>query len=111
MVDKQIRAKYTLEFKQEAVRQARTSGVTAAARALNVPKGSLTNWMRLDSKDELMDSLQQPKVRMPTVTPEQMEITRLRAEVAQLRMERDIAKKAAAYFAQDTLRGTPGLIK
>ena len=44
-------------------------------------------------------------------TPEQMEIARLRAEVARLRMERDIAKKAAAYFAQDTLRGTPGYTK
>lgn len=111
MSPRQIRAKYTLEFKQEAVRQARTSGVTAAARALSVPKGSLTNWVRLDSKDELMDSLQQPKTAATTVTPEQMEITRLKAENARLRMECDIAKKAAAYFAQDTLRGTPGLMK
>jgi transposase len=45
------------------------------------------------------------------VTPEQMELARLRAENARLRMERDIAKKAAAYFAQDTLRGTPGFTK
>ena len=45
------------------------------------------------------------------VSPEQMEIARLRAENARLRMERDIAKKAAAYFAQDTLRGTPGFTK
>jgi transposase len=45
------------------------------------------------------------------VTPEQMELARLRTEVARLRMERDIAKKAAAYFAQDTLRGTPGFTK
>jgi transposase len=44
----------------------------------------------------------------PVVTPEQAEIARLRAEVARLRMERDIAKKAAAYFAQDVLQGTPG---
>ena len=45
------------------------------------------------------------------VSPEQMEIARLRAENARLRMERDIATKAVAYFAQDTLRGTPGLTK
>jgi len=45
------------------------------------------------------------------VSPEQMELARLRAENARLRMERDIAKKAAAYFAQDTLRGTPGFTK
>jgi transposase len=42
------------------------------------------------------------------VTPEQAEIARLRAEVARLKMERDIAKKAAAYFAQDVLQSTPG---
>ena len=36
------------------------------------------------------------------VSAEQMEIARLRAEVAQLRMERDIAKKAAAYFANES---------
>ena len=44
----------------------------------------------------------------PTVTPEQAEIARLRAEVTRLKMERDIEKKAAAYFAQDVLQGTPG---
>ena len=37
------------------------------------------------------------------VTPEQAEIARLRAEVARLRMERDIAKKAAAYFAKESM--------
>ena len=45
------------------------------------------------------------------VTAEQMKLARLRAEVARFRMERDIAKIAAAYFAQDTLRGTPGFTK
>jgi len=49
--------------------------------------------------------------RVTKVSPEQMELARLRAENARLRMERDIAKKAAAYFAQDTLRGTPGFTK
>lgn len=45
----------------------------------------------------------------PVVTPEQAEIAKLRAEVARLKLERDIAKKkAAAYFAQDVLQGTPG---
>jgi transposase len=37
-----------------------------------------------------------------------MELARLRAELARVKMERDIAKKAAAYFAQDVLRSTPG---
>jgi transposase-like protein len=45
------------------------------------------------------------------VTPEQAEIARLRAENARLKMERDIAKKAAAYFAQDVLESTPGSVR
>ncbi len=45
---------------------------------------------------------------MAMVPPEQGEIARLRAELARVKMERDIAKKAAAYFAQDVLQGTPG---
>lgn len=51
------------------------------------------------------------KSRALAVTPAQIELARLRAEVARMRMERDIAKKAAAYSAQDTLRGTPGFTK
>jgi transposase len=37
------------------------------------------------------------------VTPEQMELSRLRAEVARLRLECEILKKATAYFAKDVL--------
>jgi transposase len=37
-----------------------------------------------------------------------MELARLRAELARVKVERDIAKKAAAYFAQDVLQSTPG---
>jgi transposase len=102
------RARYTLEFKQEAVRQVK-AGRTAAvvAQTLGMPKASLTNWVRADAKG-LLGRLPDGKTAAPVVTPEQAEIARLRAEVARLRMERDIAKKAAAYFAQDVLQGTPG---
>jgi transposase len=37
------------------------------------------------------------------VTPEEMELSRLRAEVARLQVENAIVKKAAAYFAKDAL--------
>jgi transposase len=65
--------------------------------------------VRLAAKGQLDGAGDEQNARM--VTPEQAELARLRAEVARLRMERDIAKKAAAYFAQDTLRGTPGSTK
>ena len=76
-------------------------------KVLGIPKASPSNWVRQSAR-VLWESAGD---RPAAVTPEQMELARLRAEVARLRMERDIAKKDAAYFAQDTLRGTPGFTK
>jgi transposase len=83
------------------------SPIAVTAKVLGIPKASLSNWVRLSTKGMLSGAGDKPVA----VTAEQMELARLRAEVARLRMERDIAKKAAAYFAQDTLRGTPGFTK
>jgi transposase len=110
MKSNQVRGKYTTEFKLEAVRQVKSGQAqSVVSKVLNVPKASLSTWVRQDVRGELAVSGSKPE--LPLVTPEQMELARLKAEVARLRMERDIAKKAAAYFAQDTLRGTPGYTK
>jgi transposase len=108
MTEKHRRAKYTPEFKMEAVRQVSSGqAIAVVAKVLGVP--SLGNWVRLAAQGQLSgvgaDSA------AAKVSPEQMELARLRAANARLRMERDIAKNAAAYFAQDTLRGTPGFAK
>ena len=110
---KQVRARYTREFKLEAVRQVRAGqAIAVVAKVLGIPKASLGNWVRLAGKGVLGGSGGSGDAdQADRVLLEQMEIARLRAENARLRMERDIAKKAAAYFAQDTLRGTPGLTK
>ena len=76
---------------------------------LGIPKASLGNRVRLSAKGELQGAGDGEKAAK--VTSEQMEIACLRAENARLRMERDIAKKAAVYFAQGTLRGTPEFTK
>ena len=110
MANAQSRGKYTTEFKLEAVRQVKAGqAIAVVAKVLNVPKASVGNWVRQDRSGDLGSVGE--KAGPAVVTPEQMELARLRAEVARLRMERDIAKKAAAYFAQDTLRGTPGFTK
>lgn len=82
------RAKYTLEFKMEAVRLVK-SGQTCSvtAKILGIPKASLENWVRLNSKGQLKGASDKP------VNPEQMELARLRAELARVKMERDILKK------------------
>lgn len=111
MVDKQVRGKYTPEYKLEAVRQVKAGqSIAVVAKVLGIPSSSVANWVRLDAKGELAGA-GKPAGKAAAVTPEQMEIARLRAENARLKMERDIAKKAAAYFAQDVLQGTPGFTK
>lgn len=76
-------------------------GLQGGGRFREVP-----NWVRLEAKGQLGGVV--PSQKAPEVTAEQMEIARLRAENARLKMERDIAKKAAAYFAQDVLQSTLG---
>ena len=108
MTARQVRAQYTQEFKMEAVRQVRAGqAIAVVAKVLGIPKASLGNWVRNAAKGDLSGAGADDN-KGAKVSPEQMELARLRAENARLRMERDIAKKAAAYFAQDTLRGTPG---
>jgi transposase InsO family protein/transposase-like protein len=96
--EKQTRAKYTLEFKQEAVRQVKGGrAASAVAATLGMPKASLTNWVRDDAKGQLAGPPEGEA--MQAMTPEQAEIARLRAQVARLTMERDIAKEAAVLCA------------
>ncbi len=58
-----------------------------------MPHQTLENWLRIDKAGKLAG------VDNKVVTPEQMELTRLWAENARLKMERDILKKATAYIA------------
>ena len=90
------RGRYTLEFKQEAVRLVE-SGQTmaAAARSLGVVEQTLGNWIKLHRAGRLKGSSGKHQV-----TAEQMEISRLRADLARVTMERDILGKAMAYFAK-----------
>ena len=89
------RAKYTLEFKLESVRLVRCGqSIAATARILGLADQTLHNWIRAEQQGRLGGAGSKP------VSPEQMEIARLRAENARLRMERDILGKATAYFAK-----------
>ena len=90
MSESKQRARYTLEFK--LVKGGQVAAVTA--KILGIPNQTLENWVRLANKGQLMGAGDKP------VRPEQMELARLRAENARLRMERDILGKATAYFAR-----------
>ncbi len=93
---KAARARYTLEFKQEAVRLVESGqSIAAAARKIGIAEQTLFNWIRAQRQGRLSAIAGS---RVPSA--EQMEISRLRAELAQVKMERDILGKATAYFAK-----------
>jgi transposase len=90
---------YTVEFKQEAVRQVEKEGKSPAqvARELGIAEQTLGNWRKAYKAGKLAAGTGKP------VTPEQMEVSRLKAENSRLKMEVEILKKATAYFAKESL--------
>jgi len=92
------RRKFSREFKLEAVRLIKDRSVAAAqaARDLDVHENVLRKWGR-----ELSAHPQHAFPGHGQMKPEQLEIDRLRKEVAKLKAERDILKEAAAYFARE----------
>ena len=94
------RRRFSREYKLEAVRLVTQRGVSMAqaARDLGLHINSLRQWVQ--------DYQADPQHAFPgegQQKPEAAELTQLRREVAKLRMERDILKKAAAYFAKESL--------
>lgn len=95
-------SRYTPEFRREALeRLIRSSGRTIAevARSLGISEGTLGNWVKADR--EARERSADPAASTET---ERDELRRLRKEVAELRLEREILRKAAAYFARETIR-------
>ena len=92
---KTVRARYTLEFKQDAVRLVEGGkSIAAAARSLGVVEQTLFNWVKAQRLGKLKG------VDSKVVSAEQMETSRLRAELARVKMQRDILRKATAYFSK-----------
>lgn len=89
---------YTPEFRELAVKRVK-AGQTAGtvARELGLIEQTLRNWVKAFDAGKLNG----PGTKQ--VTPEQMELSRVRAENIRLRRELEIVKKAAAYFAKDAL--------
>jgi transposase len=93
------RRTFSREFKLEAIKLVRERGVSVAqaSRDLDVHENVLRKWV----KDYVADP-QQAFPGQGKMKPEQLEIERLRREVRRLQAERDILKKAAAYFAKES---------
>jgi transposase len=93
------RRKFTREFKLEAVKLVTDRGIAAAqaARDLGIHANVLREWLKAFAGDR-----QQAFPGHGQLKPEQQEIAQLKREVARLKAERDILKKAAAYFAKES---------
>jgi len=90
---------FSREFKLEAVRLVKERGVSVAqaSRDLDIHENVLRKWVR--------DFVADPVQAFPgqgQMKADQAEIAKLRKEVAKLKMERDILKKAAAFFAKES---------
>jgi len=92
------RRSFSWEFKVEAVRLVRERGVSVAqaSRDLDVHENLLRKWVK--------DFVDDPREAFPghgRMKAAEAEIAQLKREVQKLKAERDILKKAAAYFAKD----------
>ena len=89
------RKNYTDKFRQEAVRLLQVSGKSARhiGRELGVPQSVLSRWKKQADASETVSEEDQSK---------NQELRQLRRENARLRMERDILKKATAFFAKES---------
>ena len=92
---------YTPELREEAVKLVMAQGLTLedAAARIAIPKGTLANWVSAAKNGNTPSAV--PGSR--TVPELEAENAKLRKELAEARMERDIVKKAAAYFARESL--------
>jgi transposase len=93
---KRSRRAFTEEFKVGAVRLVLDEGKTIAqvARDLDLSANSVATWVRQARADR-------SKGKTGLTTEERTELARLRKENRELRMEREILKKAAAFFAKE----------
>jgi transposase-like protein len=96
-MERRKRRAFTKEFKAETVRLVREGGrsIPEVARDLDLTESALRAWVRQAEVDSGQGS------RGELTTAEREELQRLRREVKALRMEREILKKAAAFFAKE----------
>jgi transposase len=94
------KAVYTKEFREEAVKLAMADGVgiSEAARQLSISMKTLANWARAAKAGELerVGQHQRP------LTEIEAELGRVKRELAEVKMERDLLKEFAMYFAKES---------
>jgi transposase len=98
------RAIYTKEVREEAVKLVTEGGLSIpeVGRRLSISPSTISYWVRAKKEGKLSDVGKGQR----SLTEIEMELARVKRELAEVKMERDILKKAAAYFARGSLPGT-----
>ena len=94
--------RYTEEFKTEAVRLALSTGGNAAAKRLGIPQSTMTNWVRQSREGASAPVAGAAAPVKRPVSEVEAENARLRRELASAKLDLEIVKKAAAYFAKES---------
>jgi len=95
---------YTKELREEAVKLVTEGGLTVpeVGRRLSIAPSTIRYWVKVSRSGKLQEVGRQ---RRP-LTEVEMELARVKRELAITKMELDILKKAAAYFAKESLPGS-----
>jgi transposase len=97
-----VNRQYTAEFKVEAVKLGESIGGNQAAKRLGVPESSLWNWIKLSRAGKLKAAVAGAVGVKRSVSEVEAENARLRRELASTKLDLEIVKKAAAYFAKES---------
>ena len=92
--------RYGQEFQEQSVQFFKESGLTLveAAKRLSLPKGTLKNWIYADKQSEFATVGKHLK----PLTELELELSRVKRELAEVKMERNFIKKCASYFAKES---------
>ena len=101
MSKKRPKNSYSAEYKRQVVELVRSSGKSQAqiSRELGIPETTLQKMLRDYKPADVVAG--KPRTRHSLDSSERAELESLRSEVAELRMQRDFLKKAAAFFANE----------
>ena len=96
--------RYTQEFRQEAVKLVVEDKLSCreAAQRLSLAPSTLAYWVKAHKDGKLGDIGEAQK----PLTEVEMDLARTKKQLVELKMELEILKKAAAYFARESLHGT-----
>ena len=103
-MERNPRAIYTRELREEAVKLVSEGGVSIpeVGRRLSISSSTIRYWVKANKEGKLQEVGRQQR----PLTELEMELVRVKRELAQVKIERDILKKATAYFAKESLPGT-----